>query len=72
MAKNATAQYRVKANCPDGKYEGLWGGYVLKWEHDGKEVDCILKLGVRGINIPVSFEIKNGVVDEQSIEVRSK
>ncbi len=61
-------QYRIKANCPDGEYTGIMGGHVLEWEYEGKKVDCITDLGVRGINIPVKFRIQNGLVNEASID----
>ena len=51
----------------DGWYEGLWSGHTLKWKADGQDIQCETDRGVRGINVSVGFEVKNGRVVENTI-----
>lgn len=62
-----TPVYLQKANIPDGDYNGRMTGHVLKWTYNNKEVQCQTDLGVRGINCPVKFTVKNNKIQEDTI-----
>jgi len=51
----------LKSELPDGLYYGTWGGYVLDIKYNGKNYEFLTKDGVRGINVKVVVEIKEGV-----------
>jgi hypothetical protein len=61
--------YETLANIPDGTYEGIWSGYTIRYKFEGKDVTCQTTDGVRGVNIPVKFEVKDNLLVEESIEV---
>lgn len=45
---------------PDGLYNGTWGGYVIEINYKGDTYELATEEGVRGINIKVVVEIKDG------------
>lgn len=45
---------------PDGIYKGKWGGYEI--DIIDSDVKARTDIGVRGINIPITIEIKDGIV----------
>lgn len=45
---------------PDGLYNGTWGGYVIEIDYKGDTYELATEEGVRGINIKVVVEIKDG------------
>ncbi len=49
------------ATLPDGLYNGVWGGYVIEVNYKGKTYELETKEGVRGMDIKVVVEIKDGV-----------
>ena len=53
----------------DGQYGGTISGHEVKFQFNGREIYAITDLGIRGINVPVRFEVKNCKVIESSIEV---
>lgn len=61
-------RYLIPVDVPDGEYEGRWSAYDLVFEYDGREVHQATSLGVRGINIPTRFRIKDGKLDESSMK----
>lgn len=63
------SQWCVLANVPDGWYEGTWSGYTIRYLFNDKEVQCQSVRGVRGINIPVRFQVKDNFLVDESIEV---
>lgn len=67
LSKHLTA-----VSIPDGQYQGIWSGYTLEWEFNGDKVYVTTSIGVRGINIPVKFTVRNGNVDEGSILVKQE
>lgn len=52
---------------PDGCYTGLWSGHTLKWNYKGVEIQHETDLGVRGLNIHVSFYVRDSEVIEDTI-----
>lgn len=60
-------KFYAPVEVPDGEYKGRWSGYVIQFEHEGQQVMARTKLGVRGINIPVTFRIVEGKLDNDSI-----
>jgi hypothetical protein len=50
-----------------GRFLGTWSGHLLTFVKDGKRINFTTTFGVRGINVPVTFQIVNGVLDEDSI-----
>lgn len=51
----------------DGWYVGSWSGHTLQFEYEGVQVQCETDRGVRGINVKVGFDIRDGQVVENSI-----
>jgi len=49
-----------KVNIPDGKYSGLWGGYIVNVLPDWRNVDIEVNNGVRGIDCKCEVEIIEG------------
>ena len=50
-----------KVNLPDGKYFGLWSGYVINIVlPDWEKIDIDVNQGVRGINCKCTVEIIDG------------
>ena len=45
---------------PDGLYNGTWGGYVIEINYKGSTYELATEESVRGINIKVVVEIKDG------------
>lgn len=60
--------FQIPVKIPDGQYTGRWGGYEINFEHDGQPVNVRTKIGVRGINIPCTFRIVDGKLDDESVE----
>lgn len=56
------------AEVLDGTYEGLWGGHSLRFRVGSDEFLCETDRGIRGMNVPVTFTVSGGDVDEGSIE----
>jgi hypothetical protein len=46
---------------PDGLYEGVWGGYTVEMTVMGCLVTFQTNNGVRGMNVPVYVQVKDGV-----------
>ena len=46
---------------PDGLYYATWGGYVITLNYNGKVYELTTKEGVRGIDIKVAVQVKDGV-----------
>lgn len=46
---------------PDGIYKGTWSAYVIELKYENEIYELRTEIGVRGINIPVVIEIKEGV-----------
>lgn len=45
---------------PDGFYNGVWGGYTIDVTHRGKVYELETEEGVRGVNVKVIVEVKDG------------
>lgn len=48
-------------SLPDGLYDGIWGGYVIEVKYQEKTFELETEEGVRGMDIKVVVEIKNGI-----------
>lgn len=60
-------------DIPDGSYEGLMTGYTMKFHlDDGTEVHGTTEIGVRGINCPHEFVVRDGEIVTESIKSISK
>ncbi len=46
---------------PDGYYNGLWSGCIIEVKHKSKTYELETEEGVRGINVKVIVEIKEGI-----------
>lgn len=55
-------------DIPDGSYEGKWSGYQIKFQCNGEEIVAKTVIGIRGINVPVKFQVVNQHIVEESIE----
>ena len=51
-----------ETTLPDGLYNGTWGGYVIELKYNNDTYELVTEDGVRGINIPVIVEIREGEV----------
>lgn len=56
------------ANVPDGQYEGVWSGHELQYVVGGRDVYVETRRGVRGMNIPVTLDVKGSRVVESTIK----
>lgn len=45
---------------PDGLYNGTWSGHVIDVKIEGKSYALATEMGVKGINIKVVVEVKDG------------
>lgn len=68
--KSITEKVPQVTTLPDGQYEGLWGGYIIEIGSNGKEYELTTEEGVKGMNIKVIVEIKDGEATFE--EVRSE
>lgn len=62
-------KYLRPINVPDGRYKGLWSGHIIEFKLNDERIEVETDLGVRGLNIPVSFESKNNKIIESSITI---
>lgn len=46
---------------PDGYYDGLWSGHCIDINYKGKAYELMTDEGIRGINVKVIVEVKNGM-----------
>ena len=53
----------------NGTYEGIWGGYEIKFNYNRNPATIQTKLGIRGFNIPVRFKVTNNQVEEKDIVI---
>ena len=53
-----TGAAMTKVNLPDGKYDGVWGGWQVCIDYTS--ICFETSIGVRGFNIPVEITIVNG------------
>lgn len=59
----------TEVSVPDGQYEGHWSAYSIRFRFKESIAYVNTKNGVRGINIPVKFEIADGQLVDESISV---
>ena len=45
----------------DGRYEGVWSGYVVRWTTRCGNYEAKSEIGVRGYNVPCVVTVKNGI-----------
>ena len=45
---------------PDGEWDGVWSGYVVRWETEHGQYEAKSKNGVRGINVSCVVTVTNG------------
>jgi hypothetical protein len=60
--KSIVKKVPKETTLPDGLYNGTWGGYVIELTYDKEIYELATENGVRGINIPVVVEVKDGVI----------
>lgn len=59
IKKLVTSKRTVK--LPDGNYSGLWSGYTIELRHSSGMYRLETEEGIRGINIPVTVSVVDGV-----------
>ena len=59
--KSITEKVPKKTTLPDGLYIGVWGGYTIELNTDGKTYELITEVGVKGIGIKVAVEVQDGI-----------
>ena len=52
---------------PDGYYNGVWGGYSIDVIYKSKAYELETEEGVRGINVKVIVEVKDGVATFEEV-----
>jgi len=62
-------RYAKRNLINEGTFTGKWGGYQLEFNDGERDHNIRTGTGVRGIDIPVQFDVKNGSVVEESITV---
>ncbi len=68
MRAKSASEFRGIVTVPDGSYPGKWGGYVVRFDVDGKEITFSTDVGVRGMSIPVTVVVKDNKAEvEQGI-----
>ena len=55
-------------SIPDGTYWGTWGGNIIDMTCFGKAYKLTTEVGVRGFDIKVAIEIKDGVATFETID----
>jgi len=63
---------KIAVDVPDGKYSGLWSRGRLTWKVDGQEVICEPAPFELNDGAPVSFEVRNGAVVNDSAYLTSE
>lgn len=51
----------TESSLPDGSYSGIWGGYNIDVNHNGKHYQLITDVSVLGFGYKVVVTITNGV-----------
>lgn len=57
----------VPIEVPDGCYQGLFTGHTMVWKVNDRDVYQNTDLGVRGVNVPHKFFVKDGRIVEKTI-----
>ena len=52
---------------PDGFYNGIWGGYIIQVQYNGRNFELETEEGVRGSGFKVVVQVKNGVASFEEI-----
>ena len=52
---------------PDGYYNGVWGGYSIDVNYKSKAYELETEDGVRGINVKVIVEVKDGIATFEEV-----
>ncbi len=52
---------------PDGYYYGVWGGSIIEIRYKGKTYELETEIGVRGIDIKVVVEVKDGIASFEEL-----
>lgn len=63
-----TEKLPKSSTLEDGFYTGYWGGYVITVQHNSKQYELKTEEGVRGFNIKVAIEIKDGIATFDTIK----
>lgn len=63
-----TIQVPKESTLPDGLYTGVWGGYIIVVNYDGKNYELTTEEGVRGIGIKVVVTVKDGVAKYEELK----
>lgn len=63
-----TEKVTAVTTLPDGFYAGTWGGSEIELKIGGKTYTLITEEGVRGIDIKVVVEIKDGEATFETIK----
>ncbi len=50
----------LKRQLPDGEYTGYWTASEVKLNHDGEQWFIKTSILVKGVNVPVKVNVKNG------------
>lgn len=50
----------LKKQLPDGNYRGYWTASEVQLNHDGEQWFIKTSILVKGVNVPVDINVKNG------------
>jgi len=65
--ESITEKTPTPSTLPDGFYVGTWGGYVITVQYKEKTYELKTKEGVRGVNIRVVIEVKDGIATFEEV-----
>jgi hypothetical protein len=67
--KSITEKIVSATTLPDGFYSGIWGGSEIELKIKGKTYTLFTEEGVRGIDIKVVVEVKDGEATFETLNV---
>jgi hypothetical protein len=56
------------ATLPDGYYYGIWGGYIIVVDYNGKKYELEVMEGVRGVGFRVVVLINGDVMEYHQLK----
>lgn len=62
MISSAKDPMVLEARCPDGTFDGRWGGYSVTWNVNGIEWQATTEVGIRGLNIKCKVTVSSGAI----------
>ena len=55
-------QVASPTSLPDGIYDGVWGGYIVRFSVDGVEYEARTEIGIRTLRAPCRVSVMQGII----------